>query len=126
MQNLSELIEKEKATLTKRRDELREELAKIEQELAGVHAYEAAKLGKAPTTTTREPGTRRSGIRNDVLTVIAASDEGMNRRHLLEHFNAVGDKKLEQSISNALSALKKSGQISQNEAGLYHTGTTQN
>lgn len=119
MQNLSQLIEQEKATLTKRRDELKEELQKIEQELAGVHAYEAAKLGK-PAPTPRAPSTgRRSGIRNDVLTVIATSEEGMTRRELLEHFNAVDDKKAAQSISNALANLNKSAQITKSAQGLW-------
>lgn len=119
MHNLSQLIEQEKETLTKRRDELKEELQKIEQELAGVYAYEAAKLGKPPTTP-RAPSTgRRSGIRNDVLTVIAASEAGMTRAELLEHFDAKGDKKQEQSISNALNNLNKSAQITKSAQGLW-------
>lgn len=122
MENLAQLIEQERTRLTEEKQKLETRLQEINRELEAVTAYERAKTGKTTTPTT---GTRRSGIRNDVFTVIAASTEGMNRRQLLEHFNAVGDKKLEQSISNALSALKKSGQISQNEAGLYHgTETT--
>jgi len=55
-------------------------------------------------------GGRRSGIRQDVLNTIKGS-AGMSRSQLLDHFNARGDKKLEQSLSNALSALKRNGSI---------------
>lgn len=63
-------------------------------------------------------GQRRTGIREEVMKAIEAHPDGVTRADLLEQFGAKGDKKAEQSISNALSALKKSDQIS-GEDGLY-------
>jgi hypothetical protein len=58
-------------------------------------------------------GTRRTGIREQVLAAIEASP-GLTRAQVLEKLNAKGDKSAEQSVSNALSALKKAGTIKQN------------
>lgn len=65
--------------------------------------------GSAPTARA-STGTRRSGIRDQVLAVIQQSD-GLARADLLKTMEAAGDKKAEQSISNALAALKKAGII---------------
>jgi hypothetical protein len=73
------------------------------------------RLTEGGTTTVRAPratGTRRAGIRDEVLTAVKnAGTDGISRATLLEQFNAKGDKSAEQSISNALSALKKAGTI---------------
>jgi hypothetical protein len=55
-------------------------------------------------------GTRRTGIREQVLQAVTESD-GISRSKLLEQMGAKGEKSAEQSISNALAALKKGGQI---------------
>ena len=72
--------------------------------------------GTAPTVRAAT-GTRRSGIRDQVLAVIQQSD-GMARADLLKTMEAVGNKSAEQSISNALAALKKAG-IIKAENGVY-------
>lgn len=61
--------------------------------------------------TIRGIGTRRTGIRNDVLASVKATP-GITRADLIDKMGAKGDKSAEQSISNALSALKKAGTIS--------------
>jgi hypothetical protein len=58
-----------------------------------------------------EPGTRRTGIRSEVLGTIRKSPNGINRADLLVTLGAKGDKRAEQSISNALAALKKSNAV---------------
>lgn len=56
-------------------------------------------------------GTRRSGIREDVLTAIASSGkDGMTRGELIASFRATDDS-FKQSISNALAALKKQKKV---------------
>jgi hypothetical protein len=56
-------------------------------------------------------GARRTGIRQDVLAAIAASGKkGMTRGDLIGEFGAK-DKAFQQSISNALVALKKQKQV---------------
>jgi hypothetical protein len=56
-------------------------------------------------------GSRRTGIREDVLRVVSEHGEGVSRSKILELMDAKGEKSAEQSISNALAALKKAGTI---------------
>lgn len=69
------------------------------------------------TATPRATGTRRTGIREEVLGVITMNPN-IGRAQLIEKMNAKGDKSAEQSVSNALSALKKSGVITADN-GVY-------
>lgn len=61
----------------------------------------------ASITTTR---TRRGGVANDVLATIKNHPDGLTRAGVLEIMGA-HDKSAQQSISNALSNLKKKGQL---------------
>lgn len=67
------------------------------------------------TPTVRAPratgGTRRTGIRDQVLHLVNEQGDGITRSKLLEVMDAKGDKSAEQSISNALAALKKAGTL---------------
>jgi len=73
------------------------------------------KLTGGPTAST---GKRRSGIRDEVLSTIKSSPSGITRAVLLEALGAKGDKSAEQSISNALSALKKQDAVTSDD-GVY-------
>ena len=74
-------------------------------------------------TTTRTapnssaPRTRRGGVSDDVLDTIKAAPNGLPRAAVLEQLGAT-DKAGQQSISNALSNLKKKGQLTA-ENGVY-------
>lgn len=74
-------------------------------------------VSNGKTTAAREPGTRRTGIREEVLAVIE-KNPSITRSALLETMEAKGNKSAEQSVSNALSALKKAGTITADE-GAY-------
>lgn len=65
----------------------------------------------------RATGTRRTGIREEVLAAVKATP-GITRADLLEKMDAKGNKSAEQSVSNALAALKKAGTIT-GENGSY-------
>jgi len=65
-------------------------------------------------------GKRRTGVRQEVLNTIKGAPEGLSRADLLEKMSAKGDKSAEQSISNALAALKKNHTISADD-GIYRT-----
>ena len=108
MQKFAQLIEEERKRLHAERTELVAKLSAIDQELEAIAAYEAAKTGSPLPSS----GGRRSGIREAVYRQIAESQEGMTRSDVLEAMGARGDKKLEQSVSNALSALKKAERVS--------------
>lgn len=77
--------------------------------------------GSAPRTSTAPTSTgtrtRRGGVADEVLAVIKASPDGLPRAGVLEQMNA-HDTKAQQSISNALSNLKKKGQLTA-ENGIY-------
>jgi hypothetical protein len=66
-------------------------------------------------TVTRSP--RKGGVSEQVLAAIKAAPEGLPRAGVLAALNA-DDTKAEQSISNALSNLKKKGQLT-SENGVY-------
>lgn len=115
-ENFAAMIEKERARLDKRREEvlarrekLDEEIAIIDKELAAIAAYEAAKQGKPKrAATTRVP---RGSRQQSVVEVIAKHKKGITRGEILESLNLKGNKGGEQSVSNALSALKKARRV---------------
>lgn len=98
-------------------------LATAEQAVAELNElgfnYRLTQDAKAPKATRQTvPGTRRTGIRDQVLALIqSAGPDGITRKDLLEKLEAT-DKSAEQSISNAISALKKAGSIG-GEKGTY-------
>jgi DNA-binding transcriptional ArsR family regulator len=114
-------VSRERARLTRARDAARnrknridQELSEIESELAAIQAYEQAKK-KTPGKAAR--GGRRPAVktgkraprgekRRAVLDLIKKS-EGLTRGEILERLGVKGDKSAEQSVSNALTALKK-------------------
>ncbi len=77
--------------------------------------YDIVEKGTPPRKTT---GTRRTGIRQEVLSLIHQSPQGISRSDLLDKLDAKGDKSAEQSISNALSALKKQKAVT-GDGGIY-------
>lgn len=81
----------------------------------GFH-YEVVARG----TDTGNPGARRTGVRAEVLAVVSSNPSGISRSDILEEMHAKGDKRAEQSISNALANAKKQGRIDLND-GLYTT-----
>src|ERR1039457_4243789 len=61
-------------------------------------------------------GTRRTGIREELLKLIH-DNSGIGRAAILEKTGVKGDKKAEQSVSNALAALKKAGLVDNPDGG---------
>lgn len=76
---------------------------------------------KAKRTTTKPKTTRkrRSGMRDEVLKVVAAAENGLVRKEILATLKAT-EKSEQQAIANALAALKKSGQLKA-EGRVYKT-----
>lgn len=73
--------------------------------------------GSATSTSTTSPGGRRTGVAQDVLALVKSAPNGLPRAAILEQMGAV-EKKAQQSISNALSNLKKKGELTA-ENGVY-------
>ncbi|MDQ0316423.1 hypothetical protein [Amorphus orientalis] len=68
-------------------------------------------------TASASSGTRRMGIRQEVLEIVKQHPQGIKRADLLAQMAAT-DKRGRQSVSNALANLKKSGSID-GDAGVY-------
>jgi len=122
MSTLLEFMTQERVRLGKARADAQAKLAQAQQEIADIDRHLEAiddyfkKVGTGKKTTTeRRP--REKGKRAEVLNAVAQSPEGMTRADVLQAFNAT-DKPQIQSVSNALAALKKSGQLIQ-EGKLY-------
>ena len=108
-------IGRERDRLMKERDGLKEkqkaldaEFSAIDREMVAINAYEAAKKGRAPGTGQRA---RRGSRQESLLELIGKHKDGVNRGAILEELGLRGNKSGEQSVSNALSALKKKGAI---------------
>jgi hypothetical protein len=80
------------------------------------------RLVEGDTTTRIAPAstgtrTRKAGVADEVLAVIKSAPDGLPRAGVLEQMGA-HDTKAQQSISNALSNLKKKGQLTA-DGGIY-------
>jgi hypothetical protein len=73
--------------------------------------YRLASMDGGTVPFTTKQGTRRTGIREQVLKIVEGSPDGITRADVLSKLDAKGDKSAEQSASNALAALKKANQI---------------
>lgn len=104
MENVTDFMRVERERLTKERRECEASMAKIDAELAGIEAYFAAMGKEAP-----KGGGRRSGVREGVRELIAAHPDGLTRDAILVEMGVKGDKSASNSVSNALTNLKKQG-----------------
>ena len=123
----AEYIQQERDRLRQQREEifsqqqeLENRLAALNREFEAIDAYEAAKSGKAGRSARKSRGARtqtarRGSKREALLEVIRGNPEGLKRSDILERMGLKGDKAGEMSVSNALTALTKSGQVSRHE-----------
>ncbi len=121
-------IAKERKRLHAQKDELLErqrkleaDIQSVEREMTAIDAYEAARQGKSPCSSIQSRvRPRRNSRRDKILEVVSASTDGLTRREVLEALGVKGDKSAEQSVSNALSALKKTRRLISQD-GRYQT-----
>ena len=122
---IMELEAQKQALMTQAKDETLATAQKAVADLNNLGFHYTLVEGSVPRPT-RAPSTpsssttrpRRGGVREEVLGLISSSSTGLNRSAILEQLHAKGDTKAEQSISNALSNLKKAGDITA-EDGIY-------
>ena len=132
-------VQKRMSALESELGALGAEMKNIDGEMAAIEAYETAQ-GSAPALKRRQPrkaaagaktgsGTkkatrrrRRVSRRGEILAAIASfGSAGAGRADIIQTLNVKGDKSAEQSVSNALAALKKSGDVA-HEDGKYIAG----
>ena len=113
-----ERLHGEREQVFSQQQELESKLAAINRELAAIDAYEAAKTGKAipmvarQAGRTRTRGTGRPGSKREaLLAIIRENPTGLSRGQILERMGLKGNKAGEMSVSNALMALTKGGQL---------------
>lgn len=135
-ESFGEFIQRERDRLHRERDdvhrqqqELGNKLAEIERELEGIDAYEAAKTGKASAFSRRQARGRSGGSqatrgsrREALLRLIRENPDGLRRREILERMGLKGNRAGEMSVSNALTALTKSNQVSRHEGKYFVQG----
>jgi hypothetical protein len=111
-----ELLTKKQSDVQGKIDELQGQLAGIDRQFAAVLAYEqtlAGKLSISPAPKRQQTSTRagRGQKQAEVLRVIEQKTGGMTRGEAIDALGIKGSKSGEQSVSNALTALKKAGKI---------------
>lgn len=129
-ENFADFIARERERLHAERERvfneqqaLENKLAEINRELAAVDAYEAARSGKsaAPARQTRARSAQRQarrGSRREGLLALIRQNPGLARGEILERMGLKGNKAGEMSVSNALTALTKAGQV-RRDGGKY-------
>ena len=140
MQRERERLNRDRDEILNQQRELENKLAEIDREFAAIDAYETTKTGKSATTTRQprgrgrsaamikeasvaetgtrpQPGSRRAAL----LQVIGERADGLSRGEIFERMGLKGNKSAEKSVSNALTALTKSNQVSRRE-GKYVIG----
>jgi len=88
-----------------------EKISAFKLELKAIEAYESAKTGKKKVTRTR--GTSVTATIIDIVKKAPST-----RAQIIEALNGKGNKSVEQSISNALSNLKKKNKLAAKD-GVY-------
>jgi len=116
MKQERERLQRDRETIYNQQRELENKLKDINREFAAIEAYEAAKTGKQSGTAQRgmrgRRQARRGSRREALLQLIGQNPDGLSRGEILERMGLKGDKSGEMSVSNALTALTKSNQVS--------------
>lgn len=96
--------------------QIAEQIKQIDKQLAAIDAYHSTLSGRAAPAApagkaARGSRGRRGGKREEILSYIKQKPSGITRGELIEQLGVKGDRSAEQSISNALSALKRTNQV---------------
>jgi len=119
--DLDALMHKKREELIKQRDEAQAALDRALAQLRGIDGYYNAMSGKPVTTSIAHDGEkkprkpRETGKRAEILALFQHFPDGATSAQLQDHLGIKGDKKSVQSLSNALSALKREGHLTQGE-----------
>jgi hypothetical protein len=125
MREERERLNQEREAIYNQQRELEGKLTALNREMDAINAYEAAKTGKQATSARQARGggrtrARRGSKREQLLELIRQNPNGLARKDILERMGLKGDKSGEMSVSNALTALTKTTQVSRHE-GKYRS-----
>ncbi len=124
MKQERERLNREREEILNQQKELQNKLAALDREFKAIDAYEAAKTGEAarPVRQARGPRAlqaRRGSRREALMEVIRANSGGLSRGEILQQMGLKGDKSGEMSVSNALTALTKSNEVSRRDGKYF-------
>jgi hypothetical protein len=133
MENERTRLNAERKSIVEQQRELEKKLADIDRERAAIAAYEITRSGKfAPVqkpATRRTPrkrlasaSTPRGSKSSAIFSLIRENPSGLNRAEIIEKMGLKGNKRGEKSVSNALTVLTQSKQVTRQD-GKYLTGT---
>ncbi len=117
MPDLADFFAQQREMFEKQRDDARAQLEEAQAELRALDAYAQAKKGKpapAPGGEKKSRKPRQTGKRVEVFKLVEQYPDGVTAGELKDKLSIRGDKSEEQALSNALSALKKAGQLTLN------------
>jgi len=121
MQQERERLHKEREEILNQQRGLENKLVEINRELAAIDAYEAARTAKASTPARQprgpraRPQARKGSKREALLQLIRNNPSALTRGEIIERMGLKGNKSGEMSVSNALTALTKAGQVSRRD-----------
>ena len=102
-----------------KRDKINEQIAKLSKEQSEIDNELTKLAGSSAPRQRRQSGGRRGGIREKVIAAIKASP-GISPAQVRKAVGiADGDKSGSQSVSNALWALKRAGQVKETAPRQY-------
>lgn len=105
-------LTREREKLVAQQGELEGRIEALDRELKAIEAYVDTKEGSGPSASKRRSARRRRrSPRRDSILAFLKENGALSRGELLEKMGLKGDKAGEQSVSNALSALKKAGAV---------------
>jgi len=104
-------ILQQRETISNQQQELQRQLDEVNEMLRKFDVFEGKAAAPRQVTPRRgQPRARRGSKREMLLEVIRAGD-GLSRGEILEKMGLKGDRAGEMSVSNALTALTKAGQV---------------
>jgi hypothetical protein len=131
MENERKRLNAERKATVEQQGELEKKLADIDRERAAIAAYEITRSGKfaplqkpaarrASSKRLASVGTPRGSKSSAIFSLINGSPSGLSRAEILGNMGLKGDKPGEKSVSNALTVLTKSKQVTRRD-GKYFT-----
>jgi len=114
-----EALLQQRESIFNQQQELQRQLDEVNEMLHKFDAFEGkATAARQPARTRRAPTSRRGSKREELLQVIRDGN-GLTRGEILEKMGLKGDKSGEMSVSNALTALTKTNQVSRRDDRKY-------
>lgn len=119
-----EEITRQEEQLAARRHDIQGMMDKVEaleavlEGRVSVDGVQKSRAGKASTKPRAKPGKKRG----EILDLVRQHEAGLSRGELIDMLGVRGNKSGEQSVSNALSAMKKAGNLDARDGRYFAVG----